>query len=269
MLKQWNYRVIIKKWAPKPKKHLEKAKERAATHDVRCFDHNTSKYQVMERGGTTSDGEVWPSRSYIMVLSDFSCRCGRPRQYHSPCSHYIVAARHRNFDYETKIPWEFSVDSLVLTWLPHFEPYLNEGQWPEHTGPRYIADPGTRWDKRGTRKRTRHRMVMDQVSGRMRRGRVSDMKIPGYPTDGEIRHPLRLPKPHRRPPSKVDSPKAQTARQLLVARATNSILPEPCREVSGKMSTSGDIFSPRPSLHGVIKRARPPQLTSASLEGHV
>jgi hypothetical protein len=127
MLKQWNYRVIIKKWAPKPKKHLEKAKERAATHDVRCFDHNTSKYQVMERGGTTSDGEVWPSRSYIMVLSDFSCRCGRPRQYHSPCSHYIVAAQHRNFDYETKIPWEFSVDSLVLTWLPRFEPYLNEG----------------------------------------------------------------------------------------------------------------------------------------------
>jgi hypothetical protein len=46
------------KWAPKPKKHLDKAKERAATHDVNCFDHNTGKYQVTERGGTTSDGEV-------------------------------------------------------------------------------------------------------------------------------------------------------------------------------------------------------------------
>jgi hypothetical protein len=67
------------KWAPKPKKHLEKAKERAATYDVQCFDHNIDKYQVTERGGTTSDGEVRPSRSYIVVLSDFSCRCGRPR----------------------------------------------------------------------------------------------------------------------------------------------------------------------------------------------
>jgi hypothetical protein len=156
------------KWAPKPKKHLEKAKERADTHDVECFDHNTGKYQVTERGGTTSNGEVRPSRSYIVLLSDFSCRCGRPRQYHSLCSHYIVVARHHNFDYETKIPWEFSVDSLVLTWLPHFEPYLDKGQWPEYTGPRYIADLGTRWDKRGTRKRMRHKMVMDQVSGRTR-----------------------------------------------------------------------------------------------------
>ena len=61
------------KWAPKPKKHLDKAKERAATHDVDCFDHNTGKYQVTERGGTMSDGEVQPSRSYIVVLSNFLC----------------------------------------------------------------------------------------------------------------------------------------------------------------------------------------------------
>jgi hypothetical protein len=93
-----------KKWAAKPQKHLEKAKERASTHDVECFDHNTGKYQVTERSGTTSDGEVRPSRSYIVLLSDFSCRCGRPSQYHSLCSHYIAADRHHNFDYETKIP---------------------------------------------------------------------------------------------------------------------------------------------------------------------
>jgi hypothetical protein len=80
------------KWAPKPKKHLNKAKERAATYDVDCFDHNTGKYQVTERGGTTSDGEIRPSRSYIVVLSNFSCGCGRTRQYHFPCSHYIAAS---------------------------------------------------------------------------------------------------------------------------------------------------------------------------------
>jgi len=67
------------KWAPKPKKHLDKAKERAATHDVNCFDHSIGKYQVTERGGTMSDGEVRPSRSYIVVLSNFSCRCGKTR----------------------------------------------------------------------------------------------------------------------------------------------------------------------------------------------
>jgi len=75
MALQWNNQA----WAPKPLKHLEKAKERALTHDVECFDHNTDKYQVTERGGTTFDGEVRPSRSYIMILSNFLCRCGRTR----------------------------------------------------------------------------------------------------------------------------------------------------------------------------------------------
>jgi hypothetical protein len=110
-----------------------------------------------------------------VVLSNFSCRCGRTRQYHFPCSHYVAASLHRNFAYQTKIPREFSVDSLVRTWSPRFEPYLDNGQWPPYTGPRYIADPSTRWDKRGTRKRTRHKMVMDQVSGRMRRGRATPL----------------------------------------------------------------------------------------------
>jgi hypothetical protein len=41
------------KWAPKPKKHLDKAQERAVTHDVDCFDHNTGKYQVTEKGSYT------------------------------------------------------------------------------------------------------------------------------------------------------------------------------------------------------------------------
>jgi hypothetical protein len=69
------------------------------------------------------------------------------------------------------IPQEFTVDSLVLTWSPRFEPYLDEGQWPTYTGPKYIADPGVRWKKPGTRKRMRYKMVMDQVSGRTRRRR--------------------------------------------------------------------------------------------------
>ena len=108
-----------------------------------------------------------------MVLSNFSCRCGKTRQYHFPCSHYVAASQHRNFAYETQIPLEFSVDSLVRTWSPRFEPFLDEGQWPPYTGPKYIADLGTHWDKRGTHKMTRHKMVMDHVSGRTRRGRAT------------------------------------------------------------------------------------------------
>jgi hypothetical protein len=101
-------------------------------------------------------------------MIDFSCTCGRTRQYHFVCSHYIAAARHRNFAYKSMIPQEFTVDSLVRTWSPRFESYLDEGQWPMYTGPKYIADPGARWKKPETRKRTRYKMVMDQVSGRTR-----------------------------------------------------------------------------------------------------
>jgi hypothetical protein len=160
-------------WATKLLHHLDKAKDRARTHEVECLDHTTGKYEVMEMGGTTSDGEVRASRSYVVILINFSCMCERTRQCHFPCSHYIAAAWHRNFAYEIRIPREFSIDNLVLIWSPRFELYLGKGQWPLYMGPKYIADLGSRWNKRGTRKRTRHKMVMDQVLGRTRRGRAT------------------------------------------------------------------------------------------------
>jgi hypothetical protein len=45
------------RWAPKPKAFLEKAKERAATHIVDCFDFQLGTYEVYLQAGTTSDGE--------------------------------------------------------------------------------------------------------------------------------------------------------------------------------------------------------------------
>ena len=69
-------------WAPKPKAHLEKANERAGTHEVTCFDHAIRTYQVEHRGGTTSDGKVRESRMHVVILQDFTCTCGKPRQYH-------------------------------------------------------------------------------------------------------------------------------------------------------------------------------------------
>jgi hypothetical protein len=77
-------------WAPKAKAHLEKANERASTHEVTCFDHTTGTYQVEHRGGTMSNGEVRESRMHVAVLQDFTCTCGKLRQYHFLCSHLVV-----------------------------------------------------------------------------------------------------------------------------------------------------------------------------------
>ena len=131
----------------KPKRHLDDAKGWARTHKVCLFDLNTGKYEVTERGGITSDGEERPSRCYVVVLVNFSGTCGRPQQYHFPCSQYIAAARHRNFSFMRQIPPEFTVDRLVQTWSPRFEPFLETGQWPPYSGPVYIADRACRWDK--------------------------------------------------------------------------------------------------------------------------
>jgi hypothetical protein len=65
-----------------------------------------------------SNYEVWESRMHVVVLQDFSCTCGKPRQYHFLCSHLVAAARNRNYDIESKIPREYSVDTLVHTWSP-------------------------------------------------------------------------------------------------------------------------------------------------------
>jgi hypothetical protein len=102
-------------WAPTPQTHLEKAKERASTHEVTCFDHATRRYEVKHTGGTMSNGEVRESRIHVVVLQDFSYTYGKPRQYHFICSHLVAAARRRKYDIEAKIPHEFSVNTLVQT----------------------------------------------------------------------------------------------------------------------------------------------------------
>ena len=78
----------------------------------------------------------------------------------------VAAARHRNYNIESRIPHEFSVDTLVHTWSPRFVPFWDPEEWPPYDGPKYIADLAYRWNKRGLRKRMRHRMVMDQIPRR-------------------------------------------------------------------------------------------------------
>uniref|UniRef100_K3ZM91 SWIM-type domain-containing protein n=1 Tax=Setaria italica TaxID=4555 RepID=K3ZM91_SETIT len=167
------YPPLHHRWCTQHLRHLSIANERASTHEVQYFDLGIGTYQVEHRGGTTSDGEIRESRIHVVVLRDFKCTCGRPRQYHFICSHLVAAARHRNFDIESMIPHDFSVDTLVRTWSPRFVPFRDPREWPPYDGPKYVADPAYRWNKRGTRKRTRHNMTMDQVSGRTRHGRAT------------------------------------------------------------------------------------------------
>jgi hypothetical protein len=147
--------------APKPKAFLEKAKEWATTHTVDFFDFQSGTYEVYLQDSTTSDGESQESRKHVVILNELSCTCGEPRQYHFPCSHVIAAARARNFDIERRITPEFTVDKLVLTRSPRFIPY--QGEWPPYNDLKYVTNLGSRWNKHGSRKRKRHKMVMDQI----------------------------------------------------------------------------------------------------------
>ena len=107
----------------------------------------------------------------MVVIQDFKCTCGKLRQYHFVCSHLVAAARHHNYNIERRIPHKFSVDTLVNIWSPRFVPFRDPREWPPYDGPKYIADLAYYWNKRGSRQRTRHGMVMDQIPRRTRRGR--------------------------------------------------------------------------------------------------
>jgi len=60
----------------KPNEHLNDAKGFAHTHEVRLFDISTGKYEVTERGGTMSDGEVRPPRKYVVFCQIFHAHVG-------------------------------------------------------------------------------------------------------------------------------------------------------------------------------------------------
>jgi hypothetical protein len=44
-------------------------------------------------------------------------------------------------------------------------PFWDPGEWPPYDGPTYVADLAYRWAKRGSKKRMRHMMVIDQIPG--------------------------------------------------------------------------------------------------------
>ena len=85
-------------------------------------------------GSTTSDGEVREWRMHVVILQYFTCTCGKPRQYHFIYSYLVAAARHHNYNIESRIPHEFNVNTLVHTWSLRFVPFRNPGEWPPYDG---------------------------------------------------------------------------------------------------------------------------------------
>ena len=55
------------------KKHLDKAKERARTHDIECFDHATGKYQVTESIPGSSRSMEQIKLLMVQILNPNSC----------------------------------------------------------------------------------------------------------------------------------------------------------------------------------------------------
>ena len=77
-----------------------------------------------------------------VVITINTCTCGIPTLLHMLCSHMIIACRDRGVDVEAPVRMVryYSVGSLLRTWTPRFEPFLDEDQWEPYSGSQYVAD---------------------------------------------------------------------------------------------------------------------------------
>lgn len=152
-------------WAPRCTMELAKAVTRSGDMQATCFDFETCTYEVMEGGGTTAGGEHRGARKFKVVITNNTCTCGVPQLKHFPCAHMITACRKRGvaWDAPNRMPKWLSMESMVNTWSPRFEPILDEDEWEPYTGPRYVADRGLLITTKGPRRRVRFTMDMDRI----------------------------------------------------------------------------------------------------------
>lgn len=94
----------------------------------------------------------------------------------------VTACRARRFGVESKITTDFSVAMLLSTWSPRFEPFRDEKEWAAYDGPKYVVNPSTKWQKRGSRKRSRYKMQMDRIPGANRRRKSNPFLADPEPT---------------------------------------------------------------------------------------
>jgi hypothetical protein len=59
-----------------------------------CFDIQARKYEVLEGGGTTFDGEHRGAKRFTVNLLENTCTYGVAQLIHVSCSHIIVLCNH-------------------------------------------------------------------------------------------------------------------------------------------------------------------------------
>jgi hypothetical protein len=74
-----------------PNIYLDTKRYEVHTHGMHatCFDIQTRKYEVLEGGGMTSDGEHHGAKQFAVNLSENTCTCGVPHLLHVPYPHII------------------------------------------------------------------------------------------------------------------------------------------------------------------------------------
>jgi hypothetical protein len=120
---------------------IKRYEARAQGMHATCFDIQAWKYEVLEGGGTTSNGEHRRAKRFAVNLSENTCTCGIPQLIHVPYPHIIVVCNHlgQNFYVSPFMATYNTLEALVHTWSPRFVPFLDEKQWEPYDSPRYVT----------------------------------------------------------------------------------------------------------------------------------
>jgi hypothetical protein len=142
------------------KKHLTEQGLKTASMRAELFDPTLYVYSVRTASALNVRGEMTGGRIYKVDLSGVTCTCCIPQLLHVPCSHMIAACTFRGVSwlapaYTTQL---YSKETILKTWVPHFEPILDETHWPEYNGLDYVPDDEKRKMGVGRRKKSDYAM---------------------------------------------------------------------------------------------------------------
>src|SRR3954468_16528552 len=98
-------------YPPKVDEWMRLQEKKSSMQEIILFNPTEMIYQVDEPGGTTQDGHSYGGRAYEVHLRRRWRQCERPRKYHWPCSHLLMAEgrKYRCFR------WQSSADARVHT----------------------------------------------------------------------------------------------------------------------------------------------------------
>ena len=78
---------------------MHRNQEDACSHQVRSYDHQSTKFEVTEKFNpvTLKGGRTWS-----LKLNEYYCQCGKFQAYRYPCSHVLAACAAVHID-----AWQF------------------------------------------------------------------------------------------------------------------------------------------------------------------